>query len=107
MVLAHEYLLFRVALAAAFEQQGGIQVVGDAGDGRTAAALATELRPSVALIDVALPGRDGIGVCADIKAAVDRTRVILLSDRPTTLRSSGVSRRGPTASSPETSPSPK
>ena len=81
VVLAHEYLLFRVALAAAFEQQGDIQVVGDAGDGRTAAALATELRPSVALIDVALPGARRHRHLRGHQSRRRCTRVILLSDR--------------------------
>jgi DNA-binding NarL/FixJ family response regulator len=58
----------RRGLRALLEVQDGIEVAGEAGDGATALGLAAELAPDVILLDLKLPGLDGIAVLAELKA---------------------------------------
>ncbi len=60
----------------------GFDVVGEAGDGRTAIRLAAELRPEVVLLDVQLPDLDGFSVAEQIAEQVSgATEVVLTSGR--------------------------
>ncbi|HEV7194593.1 MAG TPA: response regulator transcription factor, partial [Pedococcus sp.] len=57
----------------------GIEVVGEAGDGATALALAAELSPDVVLLDLKLPGMDGIAVLGELRARDSAARVLVLT----------------------------
>jgi DNA-binding NarL/FixJ family response regulator len=59
----------------------GYQVVGEAGDGRTAVAEARRLRPDVVLLDVQLPDADGFDVAARITDGGSPPVVVLTSSR--------------------------
>jgi DNA-binding NarL/FixJ family response regulator len=61
------------------EVQDGIEVAGEAGDGATALALAAEREPDVILLDLKLPGMDGIAVLGELKARGDQSRVLVLT----------------------------
>lgn len=65
---------FRMILAV----EPDLEVVGEAGDGAEAVALARELEPDVVLMDVQMPGTDGITATADIVAA-DHGKVVILT----------------------------
>ena len=56
-----------------------IEVVGEAGDGRTAVQMATRLRPDVVLMDVAMPLLNGLEAARQILAARPQTRILILS----------------------------
>jgi DNA-binding NarL/FixJ family response regulator len=60
VVLADDQRLVRAGFRALLERAEDIQVVGEAEDGASAAALARELRPDVVLMDIRMPGVDGL-----------------------------------------------
>lgn len=70
----------RVGVAAILSTEPGFEVVGEATDGTEACAMAEELAPDVVLMDVQLPGVDGIEATRRIRSAgADRPRVIMLT----------------------------
>lgn len=60
VVLADDQALVRGALAALLSLEDGIEVVGEAGDGEELVALVGKVAPDVALVDIEMPGMDGI-----------------------------------------------
>lgn len=60
VLVADDQELVRTGLRMILEAQPGIQVVGEASDGKRAVQLAQELRPDVCLFDIRMPGMDGI-----------------------------------------------
>ena len=81
VVVAHGDSLARIGLEALLADAPGITVVGCAADGEAAVALAGEVRPDVVVVDVALPGLDGVEVTRRIVAdpATAAVRVLVLS----------------------------
>jgi DNA-binding NarL/FixJ family response regulator len=59
--------------------QDGIEVAGEAGDGAAALGLAAECAPDVILLDLKLPGMDGIAVLGELKARGSTARVLVLT----------------------------
>ena len=60
VVVADDQEIVRTGLAMILNAQSGIEVVGEAADGREAVQLALRLRPDVCLFDIQMPGADGI-----------------------------------------------
>jgi DNA-binding NarL/FixJ family response regulator len=60
VVLADDQALVRAGFAALLDAQDDIQVVGEVGDGEEAVRLARELSPDVVLMDIRMPGLDGL-----------------------------------------------
>jgi len=69
----------RQGLRSILETQAGVDVVGEAGDGRTALRLAGELSPRVVILDIAMPDMNGIEAARRIAAEHPHIKVIGLS----------------------------
>ncbi|MEU4097170.1 response regulator transcription factor [Streptomyces sp. NPDC026673] len=78
VLLADDQDLVRTGLRLILELNG-IKVVGEAGNGAQAVALAAELKPDVVLMDVRMPGGDGIEATRLIAAADLPCRVVILT----------------------------
>lgn len=79
VLLVDDQELIRVGFRLVLEAEADIEVVGDAGDGAAAIALTRELRPDVVLMDVRMPGTDGIAATQAIAQDVPESRVLVLT----------------------------
>jgi RNA polymerase sigma factor (sigma-70 family) len=79
ILLADDHGIVRKGLRFLLERQPGMQVVGEASDGREAVKLAEELTPHVVIMDVAMPQLNGIDAAAQIVKIHPKTGVIMLS----------------------------
>jgi DNA-binding NarL/FixJ family response regulator len=79
VVLADDQELMRMGFRMVIESQPDLSIVGEAGDGEQAIALAAELSPDAVLMDVRMPDLDGIEATRRIVAADDRVRVVVLT----------------------------
>ena len=79
VLIVDDHPVVRRGLRVLLEVAGGIEVAGEAGDGDTALALAAEHTPDVILLDLKLPGVDGIAVLAALKARDSAARVLVLT----------------------------
>lgn len=77
--LADDHAVVRDGLRFLLEAQHDIQVVGDAADGREAVRRAVQLHPNVVIMDIAMPGLNGIEAAQQIRQADPSIQVIILS----------------------------
>jgi AmiR/NasT family two-component response regulator len=75
VIVAEDEVLIRLDLVEMLSEEG-YEVVGQAGDGETAVALATELRPDLVVMDVKMPKLDGISAAEQI--AADRIAPVVM-----------------------------
>jgi len=79
VLLADDHALIRKGFRLILDAETDIRVTGEAGDGTTAVSMASALRPDVVLMDVRMPGRDGIAATRDIAAAGLPSKVLILT----------------------------
>jgi two-component system, NarL family, response regulator DesR len=89
VLLAEDQGMVRGALATLLNLEDDMEVVGEAADGDEALTVAARTRPDVALLDIEMPGRNGIDTAAALRDALPGCQVIILTTfgRPGYLRS--------------------
>lgn len=79
VVVVDDHPLFRQGVLYTLSRAPGIEVVGEAASGSQALAAATQARPDVMLLDIGMPGGDGLAAAAHIKQALPEIRIIMLT----------------------------
>jgi len=79
VLVVDDQALVRGGFRLILEAQPDMQVVGEAADGREALAAARSQRPDVVLMDIRMPGMDGLEATRQLLAAVDPPRVLMLT----------------------------
>lgn len=79
VMIADDHTVVRQGIRILLEETEGLEVVGEAGDGEEAVALASELRPDVVLLDVTMPGKTGLEVTRELRAAEVPCAILILS----------------------------
>lgn len=79
VLLADDHAVLRQALRALLERHDEVEVVGDVGDGRAAVEAAQILQPDVVLMDLAMPGLNGVDATRQLNQRVKGARVLILT----------------------------
>ncbi len=79
VLLADDHRLVRSGIRSLLESIEGVTIVGETGDGREALELIARLRPDIALLDVTMPGLNGLEVAARVADVSSGTRTMILT----------------------------
>ncbi len=79
VLIADDHPIYRDGLAEAVGARSDLRFVGEAGDGRQALDRARELQPEIVVVDIRMPGLDGLEVLAAIGRDYPEIRVLILS----------------------------
>lgn len=79
ILIADDHVIIRSGLRLLLEQQPDFKVVAEANDGREALQMASKFHPEVAILDIGMPGLNGIEATRQIVAQEPATQVVILS----------------------------
>lgn len=79
ILLADDHPVFRKGLRDIIGDQAGFRVVGETGDGAEVERLVSELTPDVVLLDLNLPGKDGLKIAGDLGGRAAPVRIVVLT----------------------------
>lgn len=79
VLLSEDHQVVREGLRSLLLNQPDIQIVGEAADGREAVSLARKLRPQVVLMDISMPGTNGLEATRQIKRECPDAKILVLS----------------------------
>ena len=88
VAIVDDHAVVREGIRRVLESDPGVQVVGEAADGDAALVLVQRESPDVLVIDVAMPGRTGLAVAAELvrRSASTRTLILSMHDEPEYIR---------------------
>lgn len=79
VIVVDDQLMVRAGIAAIVDAEDDLEVVGEAADGQSGVELAERVRPDVVLMDIRMPGMDGLTATAHLTAAAQPPRVLVLT----------------------------
>ena len=79
VLVVDDHPLVRDSMRRVLENTGEFEIVGQASDGEEAVPLVLELRPEVVIMDIIMPGKDGVAACREIVESLPDTRVLMLT----------------------------
>jgi DNA-binding NarL/FixJ family response regulator len=79
VLVADDHTIVRTGIRHVLDSQAGFTVVGEASNGVDALAMALELRPDVAVLDISMPGLSGIQMAGELHRRAPGTRILMLS----------------------------
>ncbi|MFQ5592588.1 MAG: response regulator [Anaerolineae bacterium] len=79
LIVADDHVVVREGLVALLEEEPDLQVVGQVGTGREAVNIATQLRPDIALLDIAMPDMNGLEATRQILIEEPEVNVLILT----------------------------
>ena len=79
VLLCEDHLITRQGIRRLLEDEKGLEVVGEAGNGEEAIQLVTDVKPDVIIMDVAMPKLNGIEATRQIKLISPKTNILILS----------------------------
>jgi DNA-binding NarL/FixJ family response regulator len=79
ILLVDDHTVLRAGTRRILEDEPDLRVVGEAADGETATALAGSLQPDVIILDISMPGRDGIAAFDELRRVAPAARVLILT----------------------------
>jgi DNA-binding NarL/FixJ family response regulator len=79
LILADDHALVRAGIRALLERLPDVTVVAETGDGREALQLIEQHRPDLALLDITMPGMNGLEIAARVSGVSPSTKILVLS----------------------------
>lgn len=82
VLIVDDHPLIRAGLVSELSKASDIMVAGEAGDGNEVLSKARDVKPDLVLLDIALPGKNGLEVLKDLQAEMPKVKVLALSAFP-------------------------
>ena len=79
VMVVDDHSIMRDGLQVLLEQDGGFEVIGQAGDGVEAVRIAPDICPDVIIMDVMMPKKDGVDACREVMETIPDTKVLILT----------------------------
>ncbi len=79
LFIADDHGVIRAGLRALFQSEAEIELVGEAGDGEETLQRVVQVRPDIILLDITMPGLNGIEVTRQLRTLVPQSRILILT----------------------------
>jgi len=79
VIVADDHIIFRQGLLKLLQSAEGITITGEAGDGKEALAMIVKESPDIAVLDISMPGLNGIDISKELNAMGSATKVVYLT----------------------------